>query len=175
MLQMVSQPVAPADKPASEKESEVAVTGGTFSVDPTAYVADGYVVTGNGPFTVGRPYVPSTPTDNVTNNTTDKSTTADLNPAVSGDKANTTVDADTAAKIVDKAVANKSTEVIIDATGGNNVAASEVGIPEATVKELSEKTDANLVIKTDNGKVDLDNDCPCSSCSSRQEQTVLLD
>ena len=95
-------------------------------------------------------------TDNVTNNTTDKSTTADLTPAVKDNKAETTVDAKTADKIVDKAVANKSTEVIVDATGNNTVASSEVGIPEKTVKEIAEKTDAKLVIKTDNGKVDLD-------------------
>ena len=106
-----------------------------------------------------RPYVPSTPStpaDNVTNNTTDKNTTADLTPAVSDNKSTTTVDNTTADKIVDKAVANKSTEVIVDATGNNTVASSEVAIPEKTVKELAEKTDANLVIKTDNGKVDLD-------------------
>ena len=95
-------------------------------------------------------------TDNVTNNPADKNTTADLTPAVKDNKAETTVDAKTADKIVDKAVANKSTEVIVDATGNNTVASSEVAIPEKTVKELAEKTDANLVIKTDNGKVDLD-------------------
>ncbi len=134
----------------------LSVTGGTFSSDPTAYVADGYIVTGNGPYTVGRPYTPSTPTDNVTNNTTDKNTTADLAPAVKDNKAETTVDAKTADKIVDKAVENKSTEVIVDAAGNNTVASSEVAIPEKTVKELAEKTDASLVIKTDNGKVDLD-------------------
>ena len=101
-------------------------------------------------------YIPSTPADNVTNNTTDKNTTADLTPAVSNNKSTTTVDNATADKIVDKAVENNSTEVVIDATGNNTVASSEVGIPEKTVKELAEKTDAKLVIKTDNGKVDLD-------------------
>ena len=134
----------------------LSVTGGTFSSDPTAYVADGYMVTGNGPYTVGRPYTPPTPTDNVTNNPADKNTTADLAPAVKDNKAETTVDAKTADKIVDKAVENKSTEVIVDAAGNNTVASSEVAIPEKTVKELAEKTDASLVIKTDNGKVDLD-------------------
>ena len=99
-------------------------------------------------------YVPTT--DNVTNNTTDKKTTADLTPAVSDNKSTTTVDNATADKIVDKAVENKSTEVIVDAKGNNTVASSEVAIPEKTVKEISEKTDANLVIKTDNGTVDLD-------------------
>ena len=101
----------------------------------------------------GGSYIPK---DNVTNNPVDKSTTADLTPVVKGDKAETTVDAKTADKIVDKAVENKSTEVIVDAKGNNTVASSEVAIPEKTVKEISEKTDANLVIKTDNGKVDLD-------------------
>ena len=136
---------------------EIVVKGGTFSADPSAYVASGYYSAKNsdGKYTVYR-YIPSTPADNVTNNTTDKNTTADLTPAVKDNKAETTVDAKTADKIVDKAVANKSTEVIVDATGNNTVASSEVGIPEKTVKELAEKTDANLVIKTDNGKVDLD-------------------
>ena len=101
----------------------------------------------------GGSYIPK---DNVTNNPADKSTTADLTPVVKGDKAETTVDAKTADKIVDKAVENKSTKIMIDAAGNNTVASSEVVIPEKTVKELAEKTDADLVIKTDNGKVDLD-------------------
>ena len=101
----------------------------------------------------GGSYIPK---DNVTNNPADKSTTADLTPAVKDNKAETTVDAKTADKIVDKAVENKSTKIMIDAAGNNTVASSEVAIPEKTVKELAEKTDADLVIKTDNGKVDLD-------------------
>ena len=101
----------------------------------------------------GGSYIPK---DNVTNNPADKSTTADLTPVVKGDKAETTIDAKTADKIVDKAVENKSTKIMIDAAGNNTVASSEVAIPEKTVKELAEKTDADLVIKTDNGKVDLD-------------------
>ena len=101
----------------------------------------------------GGSYIPK---DNVTNNPADKSTTADLIPAVKDNKAETIVDAKTADKIVDRALENKSTKIIIDAAGNNTVASSEVAIPEKTVKELAEKTDANLVIKTDNGKVDLD-------------------
>ena len=162
------------------------ITGGTFSTSPKAYVAgenkvykyndSNYLVAASAPsgynwtaattdeqkseydFIGTKIYTGGgTPaTDNVTNNTTDKSTTADLAPAVKDNKAETTVDAKTADKIVDKAVVNKSTEVIVDATGNNTVASSEVAIPEKTVKELAEKTDASLVIKTDNGKVDLD-------------------
>ena len=141
-----------------EYKGTATITGGTFSTDPSAYVASGYYADKSGETWTVKPvpYVPSTPADNVTNNTTDKNTTADLAPAVKDNKAETTVDAKTADKIVDKAVENNSTEVVIDAAGNNSVASSEVAVPEKTVKELAEKTDANLVIKTDNGKVDLD-------------------
>ena len=147
----------------NESKANIAVTGGTFSSDPSEYIASGYYKIDNadGTYTVSRissggGAVVTPTTDNVTNNTTDKNTTADLTPAVSDNKSTTTVDNTTADKIVDKAVENKSTEVIVDAKGNNTVASSEVAIPEKTVKEISEKTDANLVIKTDNGQVDLD-------------------
>ena len=138
--------------------NELLISAGTFSKDPSKYVVSGYYADKSGEAWTVKPvpYTPSTPVDNVTNNPADKNTTADLTPAVKDNKAETTVDAKTAGKIVDKAVANKSTEVIVDAKGNNTVASSEFGIPEKTVKEIAEKTDANLVIKTDNGKVDLD-------------------
>ena len=147
-----------------EKEKSLSITGGIYSTSPAEeYVAAGYKVNQISEnsyevvkeYTGGGAVVPPA-VDNVTNNPADKNTTADITPAVKDNKAETTVDAKTADKIVDKAVANKSTEVIVDATGNNTVASSEVAIPEKTVKELAEKTDANLVIKTDNGKVDLD-------------------
>ena len=134
----------------TEKSGGTKITTDTvFHANTTVYARWIYIGGGGGAA------VPPA-TDNVTNNPADKRTTADLTPAVKDNKAETTVDAKTADKIVDKAVENKSTEVVIDAAGNNNVASSEVAIPEKTVKELAEKTDANLVIKTDNGKVDLD-------------------
>lgn len=108
------------------------------------------------------------PTDNVTNQSentatgTPATTTADINAstttAADGTKTTTaTVDDQTADKIVDKATANKSEQIIIDAaSAAGAVAAAEVGIPEKTVKEIAEKTDANLTIKTDAAKVQLD-------------------
>ena len=134
----------------TEKSGGTKITTDTvFHANTTVYARWIYIGGGGGAA------VPPA-TDNVTNNPADKRTTADLTPAVKDNKAETTVDAKTADKIVDKAVENKSTEVVIDAAGNNNVASSEVAIPEKTVKELAEKTDANLVIKTDNGTVDLD-------------------
>lgn len=113
-------------------------------------------------------YTPYVPTDNVTNQSentatgTPATTTADINAstttAADGTKTTTaTVDDQTADKIVDKATANKSEQIIIDATSAAGAAAAaEVGIPEKTVKEIAEKTDANLTIKTDAAKVQLD-------------------
>lgn len=113
-------------------------------------------------------YTPYVPTDNVTNQSentatgTPATTTADINAstttAADGTKTTTaTVDNQTADKIVDKAAANKSEQIIIDATSAAGAtAAAEVGIPEKTVKEIAEKTDANLTIKTDAAKVQLD-------------------
>ena len=113
-------------------------------------------------------YTPYVPTDNVTNQSentatgTPATTTADINAstttAADGTKTTTaTVDDQTADKIVDKATANKSEQIIIDATSAAGTgAAAEVGIPEKTVKEIAEKTDANLTIKTDAAKVQLD-------------------
>ena len=108
------------------------------------------------------------PTDNVTNQSentatgTPATTTADINAstttAADGTKTTTaTVDDQTADKIVDKATANKSEQITIDATSAAGAAAAaEVGIPEKTVKEIAEKTDANLTFKTDAAKVQLD-------------------
>ena len=158
----VATPKAGFNNPEYTGKVTTNITGGMFSTDPSKYVPEGYTAAknANNKFVVSRnstggAVVPPA-TDNVTNNTTDKNTTADLTPAVKDNKAETTVDAKTADKIVEKALENKSEEIIVDAAGNNTVASSEVGIPEKTVKEIAEKTDASLVIKTDNGKVDLD-------------------
>ena len=140
----------------SKKSETISYTFGTSKDNAKGFNTVKVNIVEESEYTGGGAAVVPPATDNVTNNPADKNTTADIAPAVKDNKAETTVDAKTADKIVDKAVANKSTEVIVDATGNNTVASSEVAIPEKTVKELAEKTDANLVIKTDNGQVDLD-------------------
>ena len=139
------------------------ITGGTFSSDPAAYVASGYTAPlSDGKYVVSEIYVPTptptpTPDDNVTSNPGDKTTTADVETSTGTDgKATATVDKTTADKIVDKAVENKSEEVIIDATTKGDAKAAEVKLPAETVKALVEKTDADVVIKTDAAEVVLD-------------------
>ena len=147
------------DPLAAEK---VELKGGTYSSDPTAYIISGYQVKKNtdGTYDVYYPssYVPAPTPDNVTNDTTDKTTTADVNTTTTTDgKAEATVDKTTADKIIDKAVANKSEEVIIDATTTKGGAKSaEVKVPAETVKAIVEKTDADVIVKTDTAEVALD-------------------
>ena len=97
------------------------------------------------------------PTDNVTNNPGDKTTTVDVETSTGADgKATTTVDKTTADKIVNKAVENKSEEIIIDAKTTGNAKTAEVKLPAETVKAIVEKTDADVVVKTDAAEVVLD-------------------
>ena len=71
-----------------------------------------------------------------------------------------TVDQKTADQIIEKAVENKSAEIVIDAVtesseGAAEEAAAEVTIPADTVTQLSEKTNADVVIKTGNAEITL--------------------
>lgn len=97
--------------------------------------------------------------DSVTNSPTDGSTTADLSNAVTvdGGNAEAKVDQSLADKIIEKAVENKSTEIVLEAeTAEGKTESTSVTLPEKTVKELAEKTDAQIVINTDGGSVTLD-------------------
>lgn len=111
-------------------------------------------------------------TDNVINKAEDRnagtaaSTTATIKPSTttSGEKktATATVDDRTAGKIIDKAISNKSTEVIINTLTRVSISeaqagtATEIALPEKTVRELSEKTEASLIIRADAAEITLD-------------------
>ena len=134
------------------------------------------------------PYIPSTPsapTDNVTNSgstTTDNaSTNADLSGSTSTSNGTTTatVDKTTADKIVDKAVENKSTEVVIDATANTTTAANsttvaQVTIPTETLGAIAEKTEADVTIKTDVAEVKMDNAAAAAVSEQAEGDTVKI-
>ncbi len=96
---------------------------------------------------------PATTTATVTQTTT---TTTDGKKTTSA-----TVDDTTATKIVDKAVSNKSAEVVVDTATNKEIAeasagsATEIALPEKTVQELSQKTEASVTIKSDTAEVTL--------------------
>ncbi|MGN0038397.1 MAG: hypothetical protein ACI36Y_04580 [Coriobacteriales bacterium] len=97
----------------------------------------------------GEPTQQSSASTNV--DVTDKTTTTESGAT------QTTVDADLGSKIVENAVKNNVTDVVIKAeTSAGSSSASTVALPESTVKELAEKTEASVTISTDSAQVTLD-------------------
>ena len=128
---------------------------------------------------------PTTQTDNVTNSgsaAADNATTsADLSNTTSTSNGTTvaTVDKTTADKIVDKAVENKSTEVVIDATANSTAAAdstttAQVTIPTETLGAIAEKTEADVTIKTDVAEVKMDNAAAAAVSEQAEGDTVKI-
>ena len=110
----------------------------------------------------------STSTGTTTVATTTATVKAETKTATDGTKTvAATVDTTTASKIVEKAVENKSEEVVIDAataatTGTTAVTetaagtTTEVALPEQTVKAIAEKTEAAVTIKSEAAEIKLD-------------------
>ena len=91
-------------------------------------------------------------------------TTADLSGSTTsqGGQTTTTVDQTTADRLVETAVSGKSEEIVISAVTKNTSAAlsvksSEVALPVETLQKIADKTNADIVIKTDVAEVKLDN------------------
>lgn len=123
--------------------------------------------------------------DNVTNNkgsaSEAPSTNADMSQSTTmkGNETATTVDQTTADKIVDKAVANKSEEIVIDATyktpqAAHSTKAAEVAIPAETMEAIAEKTEADVTIKTDVAEIKLDNAAAAAVADQAEGETVSI-
>lgn len=123
-------------------------------------------------------YVPSTPAASSNPKPSGSAITSDVSGSTSrkDGEASTKVDQSTADKLVDAAIDNKSTDIVIDTAsktengGVSNVKASEVTLPTETIKNIAEKTDASLTIKTDVGEIKLDNKA-AASISKQGENT----
>ena len=118
---------------------------------------------------------PGAETDTTTTTkTTVKNTTTEMTKNEQGQdvsKTTASVSKDLGDKLLDQAVSNKSDtiEIIVKSSEANNgsgagstgaadsVKATEVELPKATVNAIAKDTNADLVIKTDNGEVVLDN------------------
>ena len=132
-------------------------------------------------FTVSEASQPSRPSrpyrDNVTVDSGNAKTDADLSKTtVTADGVTTsTVDTVTAGKIVDKSVANKSTSIDIKATSGLDATkTSNVIIPTATIKSISEKTDASMNIKCDIASIEFSKEAIDSMASQATGDTVQI-
>ncbi len=126
----------------------------------------------------GGAYVPSTPAAPSNPKPSGSAVTSDVSGSTSrkDGETSTKVDQSTADKLVDAAIDNKSTDIVIDTAsktengGVPNVKASEVTLPTETIKNIAEKTDASLTIKTDVGEIKLDNKA-AASVSKQGENT----
>ena len=117
---------------------------------------------------------PSEPADSTITNSgsgSDASTSVDVSDqtTVTDSKAEITIDADLGSKIVENAINNKSSEVVINAgTSAGDSSESTVALPASTVKALAgEDVQASVTINTDNATVQFDK----NAVSAVAEQT----
>ena len=126
------------------------------------------------------PYEPISPKP-IVENDGNATTSADLSntTSTSGGTTTATIDQFTADKIVDNAVANKSEEVVINATAKTEAAAAsttavQVGIPTNTLGAIAEKTEADVTVKTDIAEIKLDNTAVGAVAQQAAGDTVQL-
>ena len=127
----------------------------------------------------------------ITTKTTVKNTTTETTKNEQGQdvsKTTASVSKDLGDKLLDQAVSNKSDtiEITVKSSDTNNgsgagstgaadsVKATEVELPKATVNAIAKDTNADLVIKTDNGEVVLDNKTLETIAGTAKGDTVTI-
>ncbi|MBR5228860.1 MAG: hypothetical protein IKV96_03380, partial [Firmicutes bacterium] len=131
-------------------------------------VGGGGAITGGGGGAAPLPAAPEEPASDLITNTAGTTTSApttsvDMSQSTTskGGETSTIVDQNMADKIVENAVANKSEEVVIDATVKNDAASQStkeaaVELPTETIAQIAEKTEADVTIKTDVAEIKMD-------------------
>ena len=128
----------------------------------------------------------TTITKTTVKNTTTETTKNEQGQDVS--KTTASVSKDLGDKLLDQAVSNKSDtiEITVKSSDANNgsgagstgaadsVKATEVELPKATVNAIAKDTNADLVIKTDNGEVVLDNKTLETIAGAAKGDTVTI-
>ena len=128
----------------------------------------------------------TTTTKTTVKNTTTETTKNEQGQDVS--KTTASVSKDLGDKLLDQAVSNKSDtiEITVKSSDANNgsgagstgaadsVKATEVELPKATVNAIAKDTNADLVIKTDNGEVVLDNKTLETIAGTAKGDTVTI-
>ena len=135
---------------------------------------------------------PGAETDTTTTTkTTVKNTTTEMTKNEQGQdvsKTTASVSKDLGDKLLDQAVSNKSDTIEITvksnetnnngsgagASAADSVKATEVELPKATVNAIAKDTNADLVIKTDNGEVVLDNKTLETIAGAAKGDTVTI-
>ena len=104
-------------------------------------------------------------------------TTAPTEVKVSGSTATATVKAENQSEILKQAVDKKSTEIILEVSKADSKSAENVQLTldTAFVKNISEKTDADLTVNTENGKVTLDQETIKTVLAEAKGATITLE
>lgn len=166
--------------------------GGGGVVTPAPTPSDADVITVKEDTKDNTTSKPGAETDTTTiTKTTVKNTTTETTKNEQGQdvsKTTASVSKDLGDKLLDQAVSNKSDtiEITVKSSDANNgsgagstgaadsVKATEVELPKATVNAIAKDTNADLVIKTDNGEVVLDNKTLETIAGAAKGDTVTI-
>lgn len=165
--------------------------GGGGGAAPAPTPSDADVVTIKGDNKDNTNAKPGAETGTTTTKTTVKNTTTATTKNEQGQdvsKTTASVSKDLGDKLLDQAVSNKSDtiEITVKSSDANNgsgagsagaadsVKATEVELPKATVNAIAKDTNADLVIKTDNGEVVLDNKTLETIAGAAKGDTVTI-
>ena len=166
--------------------------GGGGGAAPAPTPADADVITVKEDTKDNTTSKPGAETDTTTTTkTTVKNTTTEMTKNEQGQdvsKTTASVSKDLGDKLLDQAVSNKSDtiEITVKSSDANNgsgagstgaadsVKATEVELPKATVNAIAKDTNADLVIKTDNGEVVLDNKTLETIAGAAKGDTVTI-
>lgn len=165
--------------------------GGGGGAAPAPTPSDADVVTIKGDNKDNTNAKPGAETGTTTTKTTVKNTTTETTKNEQGQdvsKTTASVSKDLGDKLLDQAVSNKSDtiEITVKSSDANNgsgagsagaadsVKATEVELPKATVNAIAKDTNADLVIKTDNGEVVLDNKTLETIAGAAKGDTVTI-
>ena len=167
------------------------VSGGGGGAAPAPTPSDADVITVKEDTKDNTTSKPGAETDTtITTKTTVKHTTTETTKNEQGQdvsKTTASVSKDLGDKLLDQAVSNKSNmiEITVKSSDANNnggtgagaadsVKATEVELPKATVNAIAKDTNADLVIKTDNGEVVLDNKTLETIAGAAKGDTVTI-
>ena len=103
-------------------------------------------------------YTPPIPTDTEQSENGDTVTTAEPSTVIKKDTATSTITATDGNRLVNELVRNGSDQLVIAPKIGQDVSGVEVSIPATVVKQLAERTDADLQIATGFAEVNIGSD-----------------
>ena len=114
---------------------------------------------------------------NVTTDTKTATTTAPTEVKVSGSTAAATVKAENQSEILKQAAENKSAEIVLEVAASDTKGAENVQLQLETsfVKNISDKTNASLILNTANGRVSFDQEALKAILSEAKGSTILIE